>query len=86
MPDTPKICRRCLLAEAGETALAQTLEELRAALTDEQKADSAEYERRLAICRGCDELNAGTCAKCGCYVEFRALKKGMNCPSENKKW
>lgn len=86
MPDTPKICKRCLLAEAGETALAQTLEELRAALSDEEKADSEEYGRRLTICRGCNELNGGTCMKCGCYVEFRALKKRMYCPHERKKW
>ena len=80
------MCKRCLLAETGETELLHSLEELKASLPDESKADTGEYERRLAICRSCDELNNGTCMKCGCYVEFRALKKRMLCPHENRKW
>lgn len=86
MPDAQKICKRCLLAAVGENELLRSLEELKAALPDEEKADTAEYERRLGICRRCDFLNAGTCLKCGCYVEFRALKKKMYCPGENRKW
>ncbi len=86
MPVTQHICRRCLLEELGETALVQSLEELKAALPEDEKTDSGEYERRLAICRECDALNAGTCVKCGCYVEFRALKERMHCPHEMKKW
>ena len=80
------ICKRCLLAEMGESALLQSLDELKAGMSDEDKAAPAEYERRLALCRGCDELNGGTCEKCGCYVEFRALKRRMYCPHEDKKW
>ncbi len=86
MPDTPKICKRCLLAEIGETALIKSLEELKAALPDEQKTDSAEYSARLDKCRRCDELNRGTCMKCGCYVEYRALKKKLHCPHEHSRW
>ena len=81
-----KICRRCLLEELGETDLIRSLEELKAAMPDEDMTDNSEYEHRLAICRECDALNDGTCAKCGCYVEFRALKKRMYCPSEERKW
>lgn len=81
-----RICKRCLLAEAGETDLLRTLGELKAAMPEEDKADAAEYERRLALCRDCDELIGGTCMKCGCYAEFRALKKRMHCPHELKKW
>ena len=80
------ICRRCLLEEAGNTDLLKTLEELKAGIPDEDKADSAEYASRLAICRQCDELVSGTCLKCGCYVEFRALKKKMYCPDVHGKW
>lgn len=81
-----KICRRCLLAESGQTDLAQTLAELKSAMPEDEKTDPEEYERRLTICRGCGELYDGTCRKCGCYAEFRALKKRMYCPHENKKW
>ena len=80
------ICRRCLLEELGEEDLLRSLDELKAAMPEADRADSAEYERRLSECRKCDELNDGTCAKCGCYVEFRALKKRMHCPHENRKW
>ena len=81
-----RICRKCLLEVIGETELIKSLEELKAAMPEEDRADSAEYARRLAICRECGSLNDGTCAKCGCYVEFRALKKKMYCPHEEKKW
>ena len=83
---TRVICRRCLLSEIGEEALLQSLDELKAALPIDEKADSDEYERRLTICKNCDDLNSGTCMKCGCYVEFRALKKRISCPHENRKW
>lgn len=81
-----KICKRCLLAESGQTDLAQTLAELKTAIPAEEKTLPDEYERRLSLCRECDELYDGTCSKCGCYVEFRALKKRMYCPDTNKKW
>ena len=81
-----KRCKRCLLAESGQADLARTLAELKTAMPEEEKADETEYERRLTICRGCGDLSGGTCMKCGCYAEFRALKKRMHCPHENRKW
>lgn len=80
------ICRRCLLAETGQNELIHTLEELKAAMLEAEKADEEEYQRRLSFCKQCDELVDGTCQKCGCYAEFRALKKRMYCPHEERKW
>lgn len=80
------ICKRCLLAETGQTDLIQTLEEMKAAMSEDEKTDETEYQRRLSICRQCDELVGGTCRKCGCYAEFRAMKKIMYCPHEERKW
>ncbi len=80
------ICRRCLLEELGQADLIRSLEELKSVMPEEDKTDDVEYARRLDICRKCDELNDGTCGKCGCYVEFRALKKMMYCPHEDRKW
>ena len=79
-------CKRCLLEELGRKDLIKSLEELKAALPVEDRADEYEYTHRLNTCRVCEELNSGTCLKCGCYVEFRALKARMHCPHENKKW
>jgi len=79
-------CKRCLLEETGQSELIRSLEELKAALPEQEKIEEGEYLRRLSICRQCDSLYDGTCSKCGCYVEFRALKKKMCCPHENKKW
>lgn len=80
------ICRRCLLADTGQADLVRSLEEMKAAIPEEAKTGDDEYKRRLDICRQCDELIGGTCRKCGCYVEFRALKKRMYCPDEERKW
>lgn len=86
MYNTKNICRRCLLAETGEAELIRSLEEVKSALPEEQKTGSAEYSARLEKCRQCDHLNSGTCTKCGCYVEYRALKKAMHCPHEQSRW
>ena len=79
-------CRRCMLEDIGEDALVQSLNELMLAMPPEEKSDDMLYASRLDICRNCDELNGGTCMKCGCYVEFRALKKRMHCPLGEEKW
>ena len=63
-----KICRRCLLRDFAE----------------EDRAEDAEYERRLAVCRECSFLFEATCLACGCYAEFRALPKHARCPK--KRW
>ena len=81
-----KPCRRCLSADIGDKALSQAIAERIALIPEEQRADSAEYERRLEICRACDSLNSGTCAKCGCYAELRAARKGAYCPDSARKW
>ena len=86
MRDPNRICKRCLLAEAGEHDLLRSLAELRETLPDSEKTDDTEYASRLAVCGSCDRLYAGTCMECGCYVEFRALKARMHCPRPNGKW
>ena len=42
------------------------------------------YESRLAVCKECELLNAGTCGAYGCYVELRAAAKVGKCP--HKLW
>ena len=44
----------------------------------------AAYAARLACCKACDALNAGTCMQCGCYVEMRAARLDMHCPKEGQ--
>lgn len=52
----------------------------------DKRCGEEEYRRRLNICKGCGELQNGMCAKCGCFVELRALKPYMYCASEKKLW
>lgn len=52
----------------------------------EKRVSQKVYERRLKICKECDELINGMCRKCGCYVELRALKQKTLCPSVPSKW
>ena len=79
-------CRKCLLEEEGEEELLKALEELKSAIPEEERADRRLYEERLDFCRNCDSLQGGMCKICGCYVEFRALKKAQYCPDISKKW
>ena len=56
----------------------------RAALPAKKRTPDAAYAARLACCKACDALNAGTCMQCGCYVEMRAARLDMHCPKEGQ--
>lgn len=55
-------------------------------IDSELKANKEEYEKRLDICKGCDNLISGMCGKCGCYVELRAVMKKGYCPDVERRW
>lgn len=84
--DNKKIPCRCLLKEAGEQDLAQSIAEYVSTLSEDIRADENLYKRRLKICGDCNKLLNGTCLKCGCYVEMRAAVITNHCPSEEKLW
>lgn len=81
-----KICKRCLIDELDYD---ETYEDIKRYINEfpkEKRVSGEVYSERLRICRECDELENGICRKCGCFVELRALKNGMYCASEDKKW
>lgn len=81
------ICRRCLLSDMeAEKPLYQLIQEVIAAMDEDEKTPEALYQKRLAACKACERLMGGMCALCGCYVEVRAAKKGQRCPDTNPKW
>lgn len=82
--DVRKRCRKCLLREMDEAAYMEKLHRYIELLDGDVKADPALYEQRLAVCRTCDHLEAGTCLACGCYVELRAAVQKSRCPY--RKW
>lgn len=86
MSASRKPCRLCLLQDCGEQELFEVIRQRIAAMPSSQKADQELYERRLSLCKQCEELFSGTCRKCGCYVELRAAKKDSYCPHEHKRW
>jgi len=84
MSEQKKPCIKCLLQEYDEE---KYLAEIRKEITwmdEEMRSGDELYEKRLALCRGCDKLIRGTCLACGCYVELRAAAKAGRCP--DKKW
>ena len=82
-----KICRRCLLQEmADENDYYQSVVRYRATLPAQKRTPDDAYAARLARCKACDQLNAGTCMQCGCYVEMRAARTDMHCPLDNAPW
>lgn len=80
------ICKRCLLSEIDIKGEYKNVFEYIALIPEDRKAEKSEYEHRLAICKSCNELTNGMCAKCGCFVEVRAAKKEMYCAGEVKLW
>ncbi|MGN0294957.1 MAG: DUF6171 family protein [Lachnospiraceae bacterium] len=78
-----RVCIRCLLRDMAEADKAM-IEKYKAAIKKADQVQDEEYERRLAVCKGCEKLNEGTCLACGCYVELRAAMKAAHC--SYKKW
>lgn len=77
-------CRKCLLDETDENEYVKSVRKYIAEYPQEKRVSDEEYKRRLSICLECDFLDRGTCEVCGCYVEFRALRKEMKCPKGNR--
>ncbi|MBE5803854.1 MAG: hypothetical protein E7316_05010 [Clostridiales bacterium] len=77
---------RCLLMASGQEDMARLVAEYIATLPEESRVPDAIYRRRLALCEGCEALLNGTCARCGCYVEARAAKRGLACPDTPARW
>lgn len=50
--------------------------------------DEAEYERRLAICKACDQYDAEKrrCRVCGCRTEYKLRMAAEHCPLPEPKW
>ena len=77
-------CSKCLLREMDQNAYMENLYAYIARLEPEIKADDGVYEKRLAVCKGCNYLNEGMCGACGCFVELRAVIAKNVCPYQ--KW
>ena len=84
METQKKPCLKCLLREMDERAYLEKLHRYIELLDGDVRTAEALYEERLAVCKTCDYLEAGTCLACGCYVELRAAVKKNKCPY--KKW
>ncbi len=79
-------CKKCLLAETGLSAEYENVKQFIEVLPEIHKVPQEVYEARLNICKECENLADGTCIKCGCYVEIRAIKNRMSCPDEKDRW
>lgn len=78
------VCLRCFLIESGMNNVFEDIKEHIEKIPENKKTVPAEYNRRLSVCRKCDDLVGGTCLKCGCYPEFRAAFIANKCPA--KRW
>lgn len=81
-----RFCKKCLLRDMDEDAYFLDLQSYISHLGEEVKVPEEEYERRLAVCSGCDWLLNGMCRKCGCFVELRAVMKKNHCADSDKNW
>jgi hypothetical protein len=43
-------------------------------------ADSPMSERRLAICKGCDQWDGSRCKQCGCFTGLKVRLPAEACP------
>ena len=79
-------CKRCLLHETNQEELLATIRDYIESISDEIRTPPDLYEKRLAICKTCDNLVNGMCRLCGCFVEVRAAKKDNYCAEDREIW
>ena len=79
-----KPCRKCLLSDMKNSDLMEVIRKGVDGISMKDRAEEKDYQKRLNLCRSCDNLISGTCLSCGCYVEIRAAIKTGRCPL--KKW
>ena len=85
--ENPTACRRCLLRDTlSEEEYRKTVARLRETLNPKLRTPDAQYEARLALCSACDHLQNGTCMRCGCLVEVRAMRTDQHCPTPLRRW
>lgn len=77
---------RCLLMESNQEEMSKTVEELVLLMPEDKKAAESTRRSRLEICRQCEHLADGTCARCGCFVELRAAVRAQRCPDVPSRW
>lgn len=81
------LCRKCFIEALGNADLTREISDYIASLPEEIKTGERDYRSRLAVCENCDSLADGICRYCGCFVEVRAVKRGLGCPHpEGDKW
>ena len=49
---------------------AKMIEKYKKGIKETDRVSEKKYEERLAVCKECDLLNAGTCGACGCPHKF----------------
>ena len=86
MHNTMHYCKRCLLNEMQDQDFAKSIYDYIGSLSDEIKTPDEIYQKRLNLCRECDNLINGMCKLCGCFIEVRAAKKTQYCPLTASKW
>lgn len=80
-------CRQCLLREMLDPEeYERTVLRVRRSLSPRLRTPDEEYESRLDACRACTHLQGGTCMRCGCLVEMRAMRRDMHCPPPVGRW
>ena len=80
-------CKKCLLLEAGERVTYEEIMRYVDSLDESERIDETKALKRLEICTQCENLIAGACQKCGCYVEIRARLKDAQCADfDNRRW
>lgn len=80
-------CRQCLLRDLlDEAQYHRTVAQFREKMNPRVRTPDAQYEARLELCRACEQLQNGTCMRCGCLVEMRAMRLDMHCPPPKKCW
>jgi hypothetical protein len=70
--------------QAGNLAKAA----VRFAASGFKTADRAEYDRRRAICAGCELFDAERkrCIRCGCRTDYKLRMASEHCPLDPPKW
>lgn len=81
MKDNMPVCFCQIPANLQKSQMYEAIASYVKSIPKELCIEDSGYEKRLAVCSGCEALTGGlTCRYCGCFVLARARKKDQHCP------
>lgn len=74
------VCASCPHSTDAKPGIVDYIKSVPSVIVASVTADSTMSDRRLAICKGCDQWHKDRCKKCGCFTGLKVRLPAERCP------